>query len=76
MVGSILYGRGNRIGIWTLRTATPVTAVVAGLATTGAPGLAIASAGLAIGVAAWTPAARHTTTVIAPVLPQPIDRRT
>jgi hypothetical protein len=76
IAGSILYGRGNRIGIWTFRTVTPTMAVIVGLATAGVAGLAIAVAGLAIGVAAWTPAARHTTTVIAPVLPQPIDRRT
>ncbi|HSJ70408.1 MAG TPA: hypothetical protein VLA29_02050 [Acidimicrobiia bacterium] len=76
IVGSLLYGRGNRIGLWTFRTVTPMIAVIVGLATAGIAGLAIAVAGLAIGVAAWTPSARHTTTVIAPVLPQPIDRRT
>ncbi len=76
MAGSILYGRGNRIGIWTLRTATPIMAAAAGLGTGGVAGLVIALAGVAIGVAAWTRAARRTTTVIAPVLPRPIDRRT
>jgi hypothetical protein len=76
IAGSILYGRGNRIGIWTLRTAAPILAVIVGLATAGVAGLAIALAGMALGGAAWTPAARHTTKVIAPVLPQPIDRRT
>lgn len=75
IAGSVLYGRGNRIGIWTLRTATPILAVIVGLATGGVAGLAIAFAGVVLGGASWTPAARHTTTVIAPVLPQPIDRR-
>lgn len=76
IAGSVLYGRGNPIGIWTFRTVAPTLALIVGLATAGVAGLSISLAGVAIGVGAWTPAARHTTTVIAPVLPHPIDRRT
>lgn len=74
MASSVLYGRGSPAGRWALRTVVPVSAVAVGLATGGAGGVAIAMAGLGIGVASWTKAATAATSVVAPVLPTPVPR--
>lgn len=74
MAASILYGRGNAVGRWSYRTVVPLFALAVGVATGGVGGIVIAAAGIAIGVLAWTPAARRATAVIAPVLPTPVAR--
>ena len=75
VTGSVLYGRGNRAGLWILRTALPIVTVLAVSFTGGVAALALAFGGIVVTVLAWTPAAKRTTTVIAPVLPQPIERQ-
>ncbi len=75
VAASVLYGRGNRIGIYLFRIAVPVAAAVAAANTETVGAIALLVAGVAIGVAAWLPAASRTTTVITPPLPAPIDRR-
>lgn len=73
-LGAVLFGRGNRLGLWLLRTAVPALAVWAALSTPAPGSVLLAIAGVLVGVAAWLPAARRTTTVITPPLPAPVRR--
>ena len=75
VAGSVLYGRGNRLGLWTLRLLVPAVTTASVLVTGGFAAAALAAGGLAVTILAWTPAATRTTTVIAPVLPHPVERR-
>lgn len=76
LAASMLYGRGSSFGLWILRLAVPLIGVGAAV-TAGPLGGALIGVGVvAVTVAAWLPAARKTTTVIAPVLPEPVRRRT
>ena len=75
VVGSVLYGRGNRIGIMVLRIAVPITAAFAAANTEPLGAVALLLGGVTIGVLAWLPAASRTTKVITPPLPTPVDRR-
>ena len=76
VVGSVLYGRGNRLGLMILRVGVPIVAAIAASNTQVVGGLAILVGGVLVGVLAWMPAAKRTTTIITPPLPAPIDRRT
>ena len=73
-LGAVLFGRGNRLGLWLLRTAVPALAAWAALSTPAPGSILLAIAGVLVGVAAWLPAARRTTTVITPPLPAPVRR--
>ena len=75
VVGSALYGRGNSAGMWILRVGVPVVALVDGASLGGPAGVLVGIGGVGVGVLAWLPAASRTTTVIAPVLPEPIERK-
>jgi hypothetical protein len=73
-LGAGLYARGVRSGLWMLRLLPAPLALWAGVATGGIGGPVIIGAATAVTVAAWLPAARRTTTVITPVLPEPVRR--
>ena len=75
IVGSALYGRGATLGTWILRVVVPIVALL-DAASLGVPaGVLVGIGGILVGVLAWLPAASRTTTVIAPVLPEPIERK-
>jgi len=74
LAGSALYGRGARLGLWTYRLVMAPVGAVCAVATGGIGGAVIGGATMAVVVASWLPAARRTTTVIAPVLPAPVRR--
>lgn len=76
LAASVLYGRGSSFGLWIMRLAVPVIGV--GAAFTAGPigGPLIGMGVAAVAIAAWHPASGKTTTVIAPVLPEPVRRRT
>ncbi len=73
-LAAVLFGRGNRIGLWSLRTVVPALVMWAAFATTIPGAVVLALAGVTTAIAAWLPAARRTTTVITPPLPEPVWR--
>lgn len=73
-IAAVLYGRGNRLGLWLLRTAVPVLAMWAAVSTPLPAAMLLVAGGILVGIAAWLPAARRTTTVITPPLPEPVRR--
>ena len=75
IVGSALYGRGARVGVWILRVGVPITALLDAASLGGPAGVLVGMGGVVVGVLAWLPAASRTTTVIAPVLPEPVERK-
>lgn len=75
VVGSALYGKGTTLGMWILRVGVPIAALVDAASLGGPAGVLVGMGGILVGVLAWLPAASKTTTVIAPVLPEPIERK-
>jgi hypothetical protein len=75
IVGSALYGRGATAGMWILRVGVPIAALLDAFSLGGPAGVLVGMGGILVGVLAWLPAASRTTTVIAPVLPEPIERK-
>lgn len=75
MGSSLVYGRGNRTGVWLLRALVPATGIALVAVDPQAGDWVIAALCGALGVLAWTPAARRTTAIITPPLPSPVQRR-
>jgi len=75
VVGSALYGKGTTLGMWILRVGVPIAALLDAASLGGPAGVLVGMGGILVGVFAWLPAASKTTTVIAPVLPEPIERK-
>ncbi len=76
LIASMLYGRGSKLGLWIMRLAVPIIGIGAAISTALIGGALIAIGTGAVAAAAWHPASKKTTTVIAPVLPEPVRRRT
>ena len=75
VVGSALYGKGATLGMWILRVGMPIVALLDAASLGGPAGVLVGMGGVVVGVLAWLPAASKATTVIAPVLPEPIERK-
>jgi hypothetical protein len=74
MASSWAYGRGISLGIWGLRTAVPLTGLVAVAVTLWPGSLVLGSGVLASTAIAWLPHARRATAVITAPLPAPVAR--
>lgn len=75
VAASALYGRGQPAGIWILRVGVPVATVPVAVSSGGVGGALLALGATSVAILAWLPAASRTTRVIAPVLPEPVERK-